>query len=88
MHIHIVLFYAVMCHPLNLVNGEATYNTTVLSEFGRRGYSVGTMATFSCDGEESGSVICQSSGNWSQPGPTCIASNENEKLYLVTRRVT
>ena len=80
---HIVLFYAVICHPLNLINGEAAYNTSELHDKGyaRRGYSVGTMATFSCDGEESGSVICQSSGNWSEPGPTCIASNENENVF-------
>ena len=80
---HIVLFYAVICHPLNLINDEAAYNTSLLSdnEYSRRGYSVGTMASFSCDGEESGSVICQSSGNWSEPGPTCIAGNENGTVF-------
>ena len=88
------MFYSVSCPSLTLENGEVDYNTHLLTEllyysyhlfnddFLKTGYSVGTMASFSCDEfysrEGSNSVICQSTGNWSLSTPICNASNDNE----------
>ena len=53
------------------------------------GYEVNTLAYFSCHQgyyrEGSGSAICQSSGNWSEETPKCLAaSKENEPLYSMS----
>ena len=81
-HFDIVLFYTVVCPFLRLENGKIDYNTTSLVYYDNFGYSVNTMASFSCDTfyhrEGNSSAICQSSGNWSEPTPTCNSSNVNE----------
>ena len=74
--------YTVVCPHLTLENGEVDYNTTRMVYYDNDGYSVNTMASFSCLGfhlrEGNSSAICQSSGNWSEPTPTCYSSNVNE----------
>ena len=78
-----LLFYAVSCPPLMLENGDADYSTDILYDDHslRYGYSVGTNASLSCDQfydrHGSSSVLCQSSGNWSDSIPICNASNDN-----------
>ena len=52
-------------------------------------YEVNTLAYFNCHQgyyrEGSGSAICQSSGNWSEETPKCVAaSKENEPLYSMS----
>ena len=52
-------------------------------------YEVNTLVSFICyQGyyrEGSGSAICQSSGNWSEQTPKCVAaSKENEPLYSMS----
>ena len=46
-----LLFYAVSCPPLSLENGEVVYNTSLLYDetYLITGYSLNTMASFSCD---------------------------------------
>ena len=81
-HFDIVLFYTVVCPFLTLTNGKVDYNTSRMVYYDNYGYSVNTMASFSCDTfyhrEGNSSAICQSSGNWSEPTPTCNSSNVNE----------
>ena len=81
------IVFTVSCPSLILENGEVSYNTPSLYDdhFVRTGYSVGTMASFSCDKfyslEGFSSVICQSSGYWSQSAPICNASNKNKLIF-------
>ena len=84
-----LIFYAVTCPPLFLEYGEITYTTSLLPDelYLRHGYSVGTMASFSCyefhNREGSSSMTCQSSGNWSGSIPICSACNKmNILLYF------
>ena len=87
--IHIFHLHTVTCPPLKLGEmdnpRDATYNTSLLTDelHSRKGYSVGTMASFPCvngDKHKFSSVICQSSGKWGQQTPACDTGNENENL--------
>ena len=70
-----------ICRPTPILNGEVQYNTSLLTDeyanfFG--GYSVGTMANFSCnesyEREGPNSAICLDSQMWSpQPAETLAA---------------
>ena len=64
-----------------LENGQIIYNN---SQATNGGYSVSTVASFSCNigFSQSGpsSSTCQTSGNWNQQTPTCIESNKNNIL--------
>ena len=67
----------VTCDPLqSLQNGEITYNESMLTN---GEYPVDTLASFMCnrgyDLSESGSSICQTSGDWDET-PTCNQGNE------------
>ena len=67
-------------NTLNLVLAPQTFSYR---------YEVNTLAYFNCHQgyyrEGSGSAICQSSGNWSEETPICVAaSKENEPLYSMS----
>ena len=78
--------YIEFCTPLHVQNGQVLYNTSLSYGIHNAsfisGYSVGTMASFSCDEhnirEGSSSATCQNSGMWSEQPPICNQSNENE----------
>ena len=88
---HCLLFLIVLCPPLHVENGRAEDNTSFFTApFDRRvrGYSIGTMVSFSCNEhnitEGSSSAICQYSQTWSEEPPICNACNENENICICT----
>ena len=67
------IIVAEACGGIELVHGQASYNTSRIPYLGSR-YYPGTMASFTCDDgyslSGSESSICQASGDW-DPIPTC-----------------
>ena len=67
--------FLVTCVALSLDNGQVGYHTPV----GDEGYTVDTVAYFSCAYgfvlSGSSSTICQTSGNWNPEPPMCFQSN-------------
>ena len=67
----------VICPPLNLPNGELTYQGSALNG----SWTVGTIASFFCKFgysiSESSTRTCQYPGNWTGQNPTC---NQGSKV--------
>ena len=72
----------VNCASQSLENGQISYNTLPLEN---RGYTVGTLASFTCMNTYnlfgSEASICQENGTWNQAIPLC-ADSGNEILFL------
>ena len=85
----LIVFYVVTCPPLSTPQyGTLGYNSSLLRDlYLTTGYSVGTVASFSCHGfyrmEGSSSIVCESSGNWNGSTPTCIEQGQTDLNFFI-----